>query len=93
MILLMKQVPWWHRSWTVSYNFTTLALVCTVCGALVFLFTVIAPTLGAYTLGGAALITVGLLLALRKQRGEEFEDVFITQAPARLEQIHAEANV
>lgn len=47
-----------------------------------FLFTMIAPSLGAYTLGGAALITVGLISALRKKRGEEFEEVFITPAPA-----------
>ena len=74
----MKPIPWWHRSWSVSYNFTTLALVCTVCGALVFLFTIITPSLGAYMLGSAALMAVGLMSALRRSNGPDYDDPFET---------------
>lgn len=68
----MRQVPWWHRDWEVSYSFTTLALVCIVSGGVVLLFTLIGSgAASAYVLGGAALLSVGLLLGLRRTHADE----------------------
>jgi membrane-bound ClpP family serine protease len=76
----------------VSYNFTSLALVCTVAGGLVFLLTIVAPSLGAYMLGGAALMTVGFLMALRRTQRDTVEERFVVAPlPDNLNSVPQEA--